>query len=102
MVAAVGGDSPVKNLMAGASGVLLATVGLDLTTGVERFTFGVPALSDGLDFIPVLVGLFAMAELLERAAQRGVVQEYIKLQFGEAAEPGRLPQVRQGDQRCPA
>ena len=45
MVAAVGGDSPVKNLMAGASGVLLATVGLDLTTGVERFTFGVHALS---------------------------------------------------------
>jgi putative tricarboxylic transport membrane protein len=65
--------------MAAASGVLLATVGLDLTTGVERFTFGVPALSDGLGFIPVLVGLFAMAELLERAAQRGVIQEYIKL-----------------------
>jgi len=79
MVAAVGGDSPVKNLMAAAAGVLLATIGLDLTTGVERFTFGMPALSDGLGFIPVLVGLFAMAELLERAAQRGVVQEYIKL-----------------------
>jgi len=65
--------------MAGASGVLLATVGLDLMTGVERFTFGVPALSDGLDFIPVLVGLFAVAELFERVAQRGVVQDCIKL-----------------------
>src|SRR5687768_7823906 len=70
MVAAVGGDSPVKNLMAGASGVLLATIGLDLTTGVERFTFDVPALSDGLGFIPVLVGLFAISELLERMSQR--------------------------------
>nr|MBA2412529.1 tripartite tricarboxylate transporter permease [Burkholderiaceae bacterium] len=79
MVAAVGGDSPVKNLMAAASGVLIATVGLDLTTGVERFTFGMPALSDGIGFIPVLIGLFAIAELLERASQRGVVQEYIKL-----------------------
>src|SRR5918993_5500633 len=79
MVAAVGGESPSKNLMAGASGVLLATIGLDLTTGVERFTFGVDALSDGLGFIPVLVGLFAIAELLERAAQRGTIQEYIKL-----------------------
>ncbi len=79
MVAAVGGDSPAKNLLAGASGVLLATIGLDLTTGVERFTFGVPALSDGLDFIPVLVGLFAISELFERIAQRGVVQEVIKL-----------------------
>jgi putative tricarboxylic transport membrane protein len=79
MVAAIGGDSPVKNLMAAAAGVLIATVGLDLTTGVERFTFGVASLSDGLDFIPVLVGLFAMAELLDRAAQQGTVQEYMKL-----------------------
>lgn len=79
MVAAVGGDSPAKNLMAGAAGVLLATIGLDLTTGVERFTFDVPALSDGLDFIPVLVGLFAVGELFERVAQRGVVEEHIKL-----------------------
>jgi putative tricarboxylic transport membrane protein len=70
MVAAVGGESPSKNLLAGATGVLLATVGLDLTTGVERFTFDVPALSDGLEFIPVLVGLFAISELFERMAQR--------------------------------
>jgi putative tricarboxylic transport membrane protein len=79
MVAAVGGDSPAKNLLAGASGVLLATIGLDLTTGVERFTFGVPALSDGLDFIPVLVGLFAVSELFERIAQRGQKLDVIKL-----------------------
>jgi putative tricarboxylic transport membrane protein len=79
MVAAIGGDSPVKNLLAAAFGVLIATVGLDLTTGVERFSFGVPALSDGVDFIPVLVGLFAIAELLERAAQHGTVQEWVKL-----------------------
>jgi putative tricarboxylic transport membrane protein len=79
MVAAVGGDSPAKNLLAGAAGVMLATIGLDLTTGVERFTFGVPALSDGLDFIPVLVGLFAVSELFERMAQRGVLQEFVKL-----------------------
>ena len=98
MVAAVGGDSPVKNLMAAASGVLLATVGLDLTTGVERFTFGVPALSDGLDFIPVLVGLFAMAELLERARAAWRDPGIHQAAFGEAAEPGRFPQVRQGDQ----
>jgi putative tricarboxylic transport membrane protein len=79
MVAAVGGDSPSKNLLAGASGVLLATIGLDLTTGVERFTFGVPALSDGLDFIPVLIGLFAIAELFERMAQRHAAQDQVKL-----------------------
>ena len=79
MVAAVGGESASKNLLAGAAGVLLATIGLDLTTGVERFTFNVPALSDGLDFIPVLVGLFAVSELFERISQRHVKLEVIKL-----------------------
>ncbi|MCK6449330.1 MAG: tripartite tricarboxylate transporter permease [Alphaproteobacteria bacterium] len=79
MVAAIGGDSPTRNLLSAAFGVLLATVGLDLTTGVERFTFGIYALSDGIEFIPVLIGLFAMAELLEQAAHGNVVKEYIKL-----------------------
>ncbi len=79
MVAAIGGDSPVKNLLVGALGVLLATVGQDLTTGVERFTFGVYSLSDGIEFIPVLIGVFALAELLEQAATHNAVQDYIKL-----------------------
>lgn len=79
MVAAIGGDSSVKNLLAAAFGVLLATVGLDLTTGVERFTFGVYALSDGIEFIPVLIGLFAIAELLEQAAQHGTVAKVMSL-----------------------
>ena len=88
--------------MAAASGVLLATIGLDLTTGVERFTFGVPALSDGLGFIPVLVGLFAIAELLERdgAARRGAGIH--QAEFDEAAELGGLPQVRARRSGCRA
>ena len=44
MVALTGGDSAVKNLIAGAFGVLLATVGQDITTGVERYTFGIYSL----------------------------------------------------------
>src|SRR5687767_10852869 len=69
MVAMTGGDSMVKNLIAGAFGVMLATVGQDITTGVERYTFGVYSFTDGIEFIPVLIGLFALAELLEQAAQ---------------------------------
>jgi len=70
MLGAVGGDAAVKNLMMGAVGLLLATIGTDLTTGVERFSFGVPELTDGLGFIPVLTGLFAMSELLTMIAER--------------------------------
>ena len=79
MLGAVGGDSGIKNLIAGAFGVLLATVGLDLTTGVERFTFGVPELSDGIGFVPVLIGLFAISELLVQARQLDVVPERLAL-----------------------
>src|SRR5215208_3011140 len=71
MVAMSGGDSATKNLIAGAFGVLLATVGQDLTTGVERYTFGIHSFSDGIEFIPVLIGLFALAEFFEQAAQLG-------------------------------
>src|SRR5687768_18493056 len=71
MVAMTGGDSMLKNLIAGAFGVLLATVGQDLTTGVERYTFGIHSFTDGIEFIPVLIGLFALSELLEQAAQLG-------------------------------
>jgi putative tricarboxylic transport membrane protein len=71
MVALTGGDSATKNLIAGAFGVMLATVGQDITTGVERYTFGIYSFSDGIEFIPVLIGLFALSELLEQAAQLG-------------------------------
>jgi putative tricarboxylic transport membrane protein len=79
MVAAIGGDSGIKNLISGAFGVLLATVGLDLTTGVERFTFGVYELSDGIGLVPVLIGVFAIAELLLQATQLNVVATMLKL-----------------------
>ncbi|MFC3127658.1 tripartite tricarboxylate transporter permease [Pseudoroseomonas globiformis] len=70
MCASVGGSSALKNLIAAAFGVLLATVGIDLTTGVERFTFGFYDLTDGVSFVAALIGLFAVGEMLEQATQQ--------------------------------
>lgn len=70
MCAAIGGDSAIKNLIAAALGLLLATVGMDLTTAVERYSFGFYELSDGIGFVPVLIGLFAVGEMLDQAARR--------------------------------
>jgi putative tricarboxylic transport membrane protein len=70
MCAAIGGDSAVKNLIAAALGLLIATVGMDLTTGIERFSFGLYELSDGIGFVPVLIGLFAVGEMLDQAVKR--------------------------------
>ena len=71
MLASISGEAPLKNLIGGCLGLLIATVGIDLTTGIERFTFGVPELYEGIQFIPVLIGLFAVTELLSQAQELG-------------------------------
>ena len=67
MLASMGGKSSIRNLIAGTIGVLLATIGVHLATGVERFDFGIEELSEGIHFVPVLIGLFAMSELLTQS-----------------------------------
>jgi putative tricarboxylic transport membrane protein len=67
MLASISGVSRLRNLISGAVGVLIGTVGVHLTTGVERFTFGLDELTDGIHFVPVLIGLFAIAELLAQS-----------------------------------
>jgi len=79
MLGAVGSEQGLRNLIAGAFGVLLATIGLDLTTGVERFTFGVPQLTEGLSIVPVLTGLFAVSEMLVQASELHIVRERLAL-----------------------
>src|SRR5499427_8673303 len=62
-VSALTGDSLAKGLMSTFLGLLLATVGIDLQSGVQRFTFGILELSDRVNFLVVVVGLFAIAEV---------------------------------------
>jgi putative tricarboxylic transport membrane protein len=77
MLASITGKSPIRNLIAGALGVLISTVGIHLTSGVERFTFGQPELAEGIHFVPVLIGLFALSELLNQSQTLDVVYERI-------------------------
>lgn len=63
IIAGVSGDSLLKGLASAVLGLLLATVGLDLVYGTDRFIFGEPNLMGGLNFIAVLVGLFALPEV---------------------------------------
>ena len=67
MLAAMSGKSSIRNLIAGVMGVLISTIGVHLATGVERFDFGVDELTEGIKFVPVLIGLFAMSELLNQS-----------------------------------
>jgi putative tricarboxylic transport membrane protein len=62
-LASLVGSSPVKTLIGALMGLMLATIGIDANTGVERYTFGIPDLLAGIDFLVVVIGLFGMAEL---------------------------------------
>lgn len=63
IIAGVSGDSLVKGIIAATLGLLLATVGLDFIGGTERFTFGSVDMRGGLNFVAVLIGLFALPEI---------------------------------------
>jgi len=66
IIASVSGDSIVKGMISGLLGMLIAAVGLDPTMGYPRFTFGVDVLAAGVQFIAVMIGLFGLAEGLNR------------------------------------
>ena len=61
-------------------GVALGLVGTDVQTGQQRFTFGIPELSDGLGFVSIAMGLFGIAEIilnLERPESRSVLSSKV-------------------------
>ncbi len=63
-LAGLTGGSMLKGLLMALAGLLLGTIGIDLMIGAPRYTFEHVELLDGLDFLPVAVGLFAIGELL--------------------------------------
>jgi putative tricarboxylic transport membrane protein len=65
IVASLVGSSMVRGLMAGMLGLLIATVGADPLMGVTRFTFDIPMLAAGIPFLVVLIGIFAVSQLLQ-------------------------------------
>ncbi|WP_299037868.1 tripartite tricarboxylate transporter permease [uncultured Pseudokineococcus sp.] len=70
LVATVSGGGRVKALAAACVGLLLATVGRDGFTGAQRFTFGDLNLADGIDFVPIAMGLFGLGEILHALEER--------------------------------
>ena len=84
MLISVGGGSAIKNLISGSFGILLATVGTDLLTSVKRFTFESPHLYDGIGFVPVMIGVFGISELIAQASRltekrERIIMDAIKL-----------------------
>ena len=64
IISGVSGTQLLKGMASACLGLLLATIGMDLVYGTNRFIFGQTDLLAGLNFIPVLIGLFAVPEIL--------------------------------------
>ena len=78
MVAGLVGKSVTKGLLSGAIGLVITMVGPDPIMGVQRFTMGIHQLEGGFPFLPVLIGIFAFAQLMPDVEQ---------IRHGEARQP---------------
>lgn len=76
IVAGVSESSLLKGLFSASLGLLLVTIGIDSVHGSERFSFGDADMMAGLNFIPVLIGLFAFPEIIAACVEK--VKENIK------------------------
>jgi len=80
-VAVLLGDNPLKGLLATCFGLLVGTVGIDLVTGQERFTFGILEMSSGIPLVVMGVGLYALPpawQMAERAIHTGITSKELR------------------------
>lgn len=63
--------SPIKGLCMVMLGLMLGLAGVDVTSGLPRYTFGIPALGDGLNLVAIMMGLFGVAEVFAAFSERG-------------------------------
>jgi putative tricarboxylic transport membrane protein len=76
------GENALKGYISMVLGLMLAMVGFDIISGDARYAFGIPEMMDGIDFLPVAIGLFGLGEVLagaEQAAGARIVQGRITL-----------------------
>jgi putative tricarboxylic transport membrane protein len=64
MAVYLSGQSVLKGLLIASLGIVLGTVGIDTMFGAPRFTFGIPRLMDGINFVVAAMGLFGISEVL--------------------------------------
>ena len=72
-ISLMSGDSVMKGLIAGGIGMIISFVGMDPQTGVIRFAFGQLYLFDGIHIVTVVIGLFAVAEVIDLGIKGGSI-----------------------------
>lgn len=85
-IASVSGGNFRKGVLAAGLGLLIACVGLEPRTGGQRFTFDSPELMGGISLVPLLIGMFALSEILiqiEQGVSRRMAEVQRRAQAGE-------------------
>ena len=70
IISAVTGSSVLKGLLSMLLGILVGLIGQDIISGAERFTFGIGNIMDGVGTVPMLIGLFAVSEVLVQSEKK--------------------------------
>ena len=74
LMAGVSGRHVLKGMLSGMLGLAVALVGLDPMTAYPRYTFGLSEFLDGISFVPVMIGLFGLGEVLVQISERNARQ----------------------------
>jgi putative tricarboxylic transport membrane protein len=75
------GESALKGYISMVLGLMLAMVGFDIVSGDARYAFGIPEMTDGVDFLPVAIGLFGLGEVLA-GAQGATRMDILNARYG--------------------
>ena len=81
----LGSSSLLRSLMALLIGLMIAMVGMDTTSGFPRYTFGSTSLLDGVAFVPALIGMFAIPELI-----RSFIGKPVHIPVSKVGNPLRM------------
>jgi putative tricarboxylic transport membrane protein len=74
-VVSLSGESVLRGFIVGGTGLFLSTIGLNMLTGIQRYTFGLEFLWDGVGLVPVTIGLFAFPEIIDLAVRGTSIAE---------------------------
>jgi putative tricarboxylic transport membrane protein len=85
VVGSVSGSYVLKGILSCLGGLFLATVGISSITGTSRFTFGTTELTSGISFIPLLIGVLVMPEIIKAIRNKDEISQ--KMNFAKSSNP---------------
>ncbi|SFB01626.1 putative tricarboxylic transport membrane protein [Lentibacillus halodurans] len=94
VVASLSSGNLIQGFIGVGLGLFVATIGMDPLSGTERFTFGTLELIGGIDLIPVLIGLFAISEVLRKSKQDHTIEKEMQKVKTKVFDSGIINRIK--------